>query len=158
MLREKYAQEIAAILARYPARRSAVLPLLYLVQREYGYCTEEGIREVADIAGVSPTEVREVVGFYSLFYDRPIGRHLIQICDGLPCALRGADDLITHAARQLGVRPGETTPDGRFTLEAVMCIGACHRAPAMQVDLEFVENVTPEVFDQVIADLSREEA
>lgn len=158
MLREKYAQEIAAILARYPARRSAVLPLLYLVQREYGYCTEEGIREVADIVGVSPTEVREVVGFYSLFYDRPIGRHLIQICDGLPCALRGADDLITHAARRLGVRPGETTPDGRFTLEAVMCIGACHRAPAMQVDLEFVENVTPEVFDQVIADLSREEA
>lgn len=158
MLREKYAQEIAAILARYPARRSAVLPLLYLVQREYGYCTEEGIREVADIVGVSPTEVREVVGFYSLFYDRPIGRHLIQICDGLPCALRGADDLITHAARRLGVRPGETTLDGRFTLEAVMCIGACHRAPAMQVDLEFVENVTPEVFDQVIADLSREGA
>lgn len=158
MLREKYAQEIAAILARYPVKRSAVLPLLYLVQREYGYCTEEGIREVADIAGVSPTVVRGVVGFYSLFYDRPIGRHLIQICDDLPCALRGADDLVTHAARRLGVRPGETTPDGRFTLETVMCIGACHRAPAMQVDLEFVENVTPEVFDQVIADLSRDGA
>ncbi|MER3469289.1 MAG: NADH-quinone oxidoreductase subunit NuoE [Thermoflexus sp.] len=156
MLREKYAQEIAAILARYPVKRSAVLPLLYLVQREYGYCTEEGIREVADIVGVSPTQVRGVVGFYSLFYDRPIGRHLIQICDDLPCALRGADELVAHAARRLGVRPGGTTPDGRFTLETVMCIGACHRAPAMQVDLEFVENVTPEVFDQVIADLSRD--
>lgn len=158
MLREKYGQEIEAILAKYPVKRSAVLPLLYLVQREYGYCTEEGIREVAEITGVSPTEVREVVGFYTLFYDHPIGRHRIQICDDLPCALRGADDLVAHATRRLGIRPGETTPDGRFTLETVMCIGACHRAPAMQVDLEFVENVTPEVFDRVVEELSRDGA
>jgi len=91
MLREKYAQEIEAILAKYPVRRSAILPLLYLVQQEYGYCTEEGIREVAEITGVSPTEVREVVGFYTLFYDHPIGRHLIQICDRssrVPCGAR----------------------------------------------------------------------
>lgn len=156
MIRDKYAREIETILARYPDKRSAILPLLYLVQKEQGYCTEEGIREVADLLDLDPTAVKSIVGFYTLLYERPVGKYVIQVCNDLPCALRGADDLVEHACRRLGVRPGETTPDGLFTLETVKCIAACHRAPVAQVNLEYHENLTPEAFDALIERLQAE--
>jgi NADH-quinone oxidoreductase subunit E len=149
-LLEKYPTEIEKILSRYPAdrKRSAVLPLLYLAQQEYGYCTPDAIREVAGIAEVEPTEVDAVVGFYTLFFDHPVGKHVVQVCNDLPCALRGSDQFLDHACQKLGVdrqqaeHGGATTTDGQFTLESVVCLAACDKAPMMQIDLEYFERLT----------------
>ena len=161
VLRDKYAGEIQVILEKYPPerKRSAVLPLLYLAQQEYGYCSPEAIKEVAGIIDLDPTEVNSVVGFYTLFYDHPVGRHVIQVCDDLPCALRGADKFVDHVCAKLGLdkskvaHGGQTTADGQFTVETVMCIAACDTAPCAQVDLEFAERLTPEKFDALIESL-----
>ncbi len=150
MLAEKYAQEIAAILAKYPAdqRRAAVMPLLYLAQREQMYVRRKDMAEIAEILGLQPTEVASIVGFYSLYYDKPGGRYRIQVCTDLPCALRGADLFLQDLCTRLGIQPGETTADGLITVEAVMCLAACDRAPMFQVQsgqgLQYYEKQTVE--------------
>ncbi len=135
MLSEKYAQEIDAILNRYPPdrKRSAVMPLLYLAQREYGHVTPEAIREIGALTGVAPTDVAGVLGFYSLYHDHPGGKRRVQICTDLPCALRGAEAFAAQLCQQLGVQWEETTADGEFTVEHVMCVGACDKAPVFQI-------------------------
>lgn len=158
MLADKYRDQIDSILARYPSKRSAVLPLLYLAQREYGYCSEEAIKDVAGLVELEPTEVFSVAGFYSLFHKDPTGRYVLEICNDLPCALRGADQFVEHVCKCLGVQPGETTPDGMFTVETVMCLGACDRAPMLQVNLDYHEDMDPEKFDALIEELRRKAA
>ena len=159
MLADKHHPEIQAILARYPDRRSAILPLLYMAQREYGYCTDEAIREVAGLVGVEPTHVRSVVGFYTLLYDHPVGRHVIQVCDDLPCALRGADQFVDHVCKKLSLDPervrhgGQTTDDGQFTVETVPCIAGCHHAPLAQIDLDYYEHLDEAKFDEIVSRL-----
>ena len=159
MLADKHHPEIQAILARYPDKRTAILPLLYLAQREYGYCTDEAIREVAGLAGVEPTHVRSVVGFYTLLYDHPVGQHVIQVCDDLPCALRGADQFVDHVCKKLSLDPervrhaGQTTDDGQFTVETVPCIAGCHRAPLAQIDLDYYEHLDEASFDEIVSRL-----
>ena len=132
---EKYPAEIEAILARYPAeeKRSAIMPLLHLAQREYGYVTRAAMEQIAQLLGISSTQVASIVGFYTLFYAQPGGRHRIQICTDLPCALRGADEFAEQVCANLGVKLGDTTADGQFTVEAVMCLAACDKAPMFQV-------------------------
>ena len=157
----KHQTEIDQILAKYPIerKRSAVLPLLYIAQQEYGYCSPEAIRDVAEIAGVADTEVDSVVGFYTLFYDKPTGKHVVQICNDLPCALRGSDKFLDHACEHLKLdkhkveHGGATTEDGSVTLESVVCLAACDKAPMMQVDLEYHERLTNEQFDQIVDSL-----
>jgi NADH-quinone oxidoreductase subunit E len=149
----KYKPEIDTIFSRYPDKRSAMLPMLYLAQREYGWLSQDVLHEVADILELEPTEVISVAGFYTLFYKEPVGRYVIEICDDLPCALRGAEQFVEHACQKLGIRVGETTPDGLFTLHTVMCLAACDRAPMMQVNLEYHENMTDEKFDALIDEL-----
>lgn len=150
MLAEKYAHEIQALLAKYPAeeRRSAVMPLLYLAQRDKMFVSRQDMVEIAEILGISTTEVASVVGFYSLYYDQPKGRYHLQVCTDLPCALRGADKFLQELCSRLGIKPGETTADGLITVEAVMCLAACDRAPMFQVQsgegLEYFENQTVE--------------
>lgn len=150
MLAEKYAQEIAAILAKYPAeqRRAAVMPLLYLAQRDQMYVRRKDMAEIAEILGLLPTEVASIVGFYSLYYDQPGGKYRIQVCTDLPCALRGAEKFLQDLCARLGIQPGETTSDGLITVEAVMCLAACDRAPMFQVQsgqgLQYHENQTVE--------------
>ena len=159
MIAEKYAQEIQAILAKYVGSgapsaadleklRSAVMPLLYLAQRDKMYLDRQDMAEVAQILGLSATEVASIVGFYSLYYDKPGGRYRIQVCTDLPCALRGAEKFLTELCARLGVKPGETTSDGLITIEAVMCLAACDKAPMFQVQsgagLEYHENQTVE--------------
>ena len=150
MLSEKYAQEIQAILKKYPPeeRRAAVMPLIYLAQRDDMHVSRDDMEEIADILGISRTEVASVVGFYSLYYDQPQGRYRIQVCTDLPCALRGADKFLQELCSSLGIQPGETTTDGLVTIEAVMCLAACDRAPMFQVQsgdgLEYYENQTVE--------------
>jgi NADH-quinone oxidoreductase subunit E len=132
---EKYPAEIEAILARYPAKekRSAIMPLLHLAQREYGYVTRAAMEQIAQLLGISSTQVASIVGFYTLFYAQPGGRHRIQICTDLPCALRGADEFAEQVCANLGVKLGDTTADGQFTVEAVMCLAACDKAPMFQL-------------------------
>jgi len=150
MLAEKYAQEVQAILAKYPPeqRRSAVMPLLYLAQRDKMHVDRGDMAEIAEILGISATEVASIVGFYSLYYDQPKGAYHIQVCTDLPCALRGAEQFLDELCSRLGIRPGETTADGLITVEPVMCLAACDKAPMFQVHsgqgLEYFENQTVE--------------
>lgn len=134
-LKDKFAAEIQAILDKYPdgRQRSAVMPLLFLAQREYGYITQGAIAEVADLLGLTSTEVGALIGFYTLLHDQPGGTYRIQICTDLPCALRGAERFAEQLCQNLGIRLGETTPDGVITVEKVMCLAACDKAPMFQV-------------------------
>jgi NADH-quinone oxidoreductase subunit E len=164
VLIDKHHKEIEAILAKYPDKRSAILPLLYIAQKEYGYCTDDATREVAQIVGVEPTHVRSIVGFYTLFYDHPVGKHVIQICDDLPCALRGADQFVDHVCKKLNLDPEhvrhgrQTTEDGQFTLETVPCIAGCDRAPLAQIDLDYFENLDEKKFDEIVTRLRNGQA
>ena len=154
VLREKAQGKIDAILVKYPTKRSAVLPMCQLAQHEFGYISPEAVQEVAEILELDPTEVQSLVGFYSLLRERPTGEYVIEICADLPCALRGADRLVDHVCRKLGVQPGETTDDGLFTVEKVMCVAACDRAPVAQINLEYFENLDPERFDEILIELT----
>jgi NADH-quinone oxidoreductase subunit E len=161
MLRENYPQEIEAILAKYPPdqKRSAVMPLLYLAQREKMYITQEDMDEIGEIIGVSGTEVGSIVGFYTLYYDEPGGKYRIQVCTDLPCALRGAEQFLDELCGNLGIQVGETTPDGLITVEHVMCLAGCDRAPMFQVQsgdgLTYHENQTVKSALEVINNLKQ---
>lgn len=134
-LRQRYGEEIEGVLAKYPAdqKRSAVMPLLYIAQREHGYVSREQLDQIAEILGISSTDVASIVGFYTLYHDEPAGKYRMQVCNDLPCALRGADVFLDRLCEHLQVKPGETTTDGMVTVEAAMCLAACHRAPMFQV-------------------------
>lgn len=157
MIAEKYATEIEALLARFPSKKSAVLHLMHLAQHEYGYMNEEAIREVAEILDLNPTHVLSLAGFYSLYYERPVGKYVLEVCNDLACALRGADEFVEMASRKLDIPVEGTTNDGLFTLKTVMCLGACDRAPMLQCNLKFEENLDEAKFEALIARL-REEA
>ncbi len=135
MLAEKYSAEIEMILARYPAdrQRAAVMPLLYLAQREYGHLSQEAVRDVSGILNLDPTEVAKLIRFYTLYHDEPGGEVRIQVCTDLPCALRGAERFTQELGERIGIEVGGTTEDGLVTLEEVMCLAACDRAPMFQV-------------------------
>ena len=135
MLADKHRETIEAILAKYPPaqRRSAVMPLLHLAQQERGHVAPEDLEEIAALLGISPTQVGSLVGFYSLYYDRPGGKYRLQICTDLPCALRGAQAFAQALCDRLGIEIGGTTADGLISVEAVMCLAACDRAPVFQV-------------------------
>jgi len=153
VLRDKYAAEIDALLARFPDQKSAVLHLMHLAQNEYGYMSQEAMRDVAGILGLDPTHVLSLAGFYSLFYEEPTGRYVLEICNDLACALRGADDFVEMASRKLDVPVEGTTNDGLFTLKTVMCLGGCDRAPMLQCNLKFYENLDETKFEALIAQL-----
>ncbi len=148
MLKEKYPKEIEQILANYPAehKRSAVMPLLYLAQRDTGYVTRQAMEEVGQLIGLEPTQVGSLVGFYTLYHDEPQGKNRVQVCTDLPCALKGADAFAEELCRNLGIRLGETTADGVITVEAVMCLAGCDRAPLFQLQtpegIHYHENQT----------------
>jgi NADH-quinone oxidoreductase subunit E len=150
LLAEKYPEEIQSVLAKYPPdqKRSAVMPLLYLAQREQGYVTRQSMQDIADILDISTTEVGSIIGFYTLYYDQPGGKYRIQVCTDLPCALRGADTFLENLCENLGIRVGDTTSDGLVTVENVMCLAACDHAPMFQVQtgdgLAYHENQTLE--------------
>ncbi|MCJ7702075.1 MAG: NAD(P)H-dependent oxidoreductase subunit E [Anaerolineales bacterium] len=147
---EKYAQEIQKIFEKYPAdqKRSAVMPLLYLAQGEEGYVNNHAINDIAEILEISSTEVATIIGFYTLYHDKLGGKIRIQVCTDLPCALRGADKFLAELCNVLGIQPDETTPDGLISVEAVMCLAACDKAPMFQTQtgegIEYHENMTVE--------------
>lgn len=144
VLSDEARRELAAILTRYPDKRSAVIAALYLAQRERTYLGDEEIAEVADLLDMPLTEVHSVTGFYTLLRNKPGGKYVLEVCTDLPCALRGADDFLQRLCDLLDVKPGETTPDGLFTVEEVVCVAACDKVPTMQVNLEYHEGLTEE--------------
>ena len=135
VLLSKYGDEIERIRAKYPVehRRSALMPLLFMAQRNEGYVSVQSMQEIAEILDLTTTEVATLVGFYTLYHEEPGGRYRIQICTDIACALRGADRFLEEVCDYLGVKPGETTEDGLFTVEEVMCLASCHNAPMFQV-------------------------
>jgi NADH-quinone oxidoreductase subunit E len=157
-----YPREIEQILANYPPeqRRSAVMPLLFLAQREHGYVTRQAMEEVAALVGLEATQVGSLVGFYTLYHDEPAGTFRIQVCTDLPCALKGAEAFAEDLCRNLGIRLGETTPDGTVTVEAVMCLAGCDRAPLFQLQssdgIHYHENQTVDSALELIERLRRE--
>ena len=142
LTREELQAKLREIVAHYPSARSAMLPCLHLVQEETGYVTPDGVLLVAEALGVKADEVESVVTFYSMYSQEPKGKYLIKVCTSISCYLRGCDDVMAHLEERLGIRRGETTPDGRFTLESAECLAACGMAPVIQVNGRFVENVT----------------
>jgi NADH-quinone oxidoreductase subunit E len=149
-LLEKYPEEVELTLKKYPPeeKRAAVMPLLYLAQRESGYVTKQSLSDIGEILELSTTDVASIVGFYTLYHDQPGGKFRIQVCNDLPCALRGADEFLAKLCENIGIKVGETTPDGLVTVEAVMCLAACDKAPMFQVQtgegLTYHENQTVE--------------
>ena len=152
-LLEPYRQEIDAILARYGSPRSATLPLLYLAQDVYGHLSGEAIREVAALLHLPPTDVFEVVGFYTLFYERPVGSWMLQVCDDVPCCYLGAEELIAALLQTLGVAEDELSADGVFTVQRVKCLAACDRAPVVQANLDYLYDVTADKAEVLLGDL-----
>jgi NADH-quinone oxidoreductase subunit E len=149
-LSDKARRELLDVAARYPTKRSAILHGLRLVQEEAGHLTEAGMREVAALLELTTHEVYDVATFYTLFYCRPKGDYLLQVCRTLPCALCGAESLLAHLEQRLNIREGETTPDGKFTLVTVECLAACDKAPVMQVNDDYHESLTLEQVDRLI--------
>lgn len=162
-LTEKYPREVEEILAKYPDdhKRSAVMPLLYLVQRDKMFVTKEDMAEIGEVLGITPTDVASIVGFYTLYYDEQEGKYRIQVCTDLPCALRGAEEFLEKLCENLGIQVGETTEDGLVTVEQVMCLAGCDKAPMFQVQsgdgLEYHENQTVDSALELIEELRRKE-
>jgi NADH-quinone oxidoreductase subunit E len=154
---EENRERLEAIARRYPSapagRRSAILPALYLVQRQLGYVSLNAVRHVAGVIGCTAADVEDVVSFYTMFYTRPVGKYVIQVCRTLPCALRGAERVTEELMDALGTEPNGTDPSGTFTLMEVECLGACDRAPLVMVNDGWHECLAPEGAKKLAADL-----
>ena len=137
-------ERATAIVARYPEVRSAVMPLLYLAMHEDGYLTDDGQRRVSELTGLTPAQVQSVATFYTMYKREPVGKYLVSVCTSISCMLLGADDVLDAVVEETGAADGETSEDGMFSVELAECIGACGGAPAVQVNYELVEGVTPE--------------
>lgn len=145
------------IVAKYPNSRSAMLPLLFLVQSVEGYVTEEGMREVADILSLTPAQVLASASFYTMLKKKPQGEYLVSICRNISCTHLGARKVIARAEETLGIETGETTEDGRFSLEAAECLGTCDGAPSMQINYEDFYRMTPDDVADLIEKVGRGE-
>ena len=145
--------KVKNILSQYPDKQSALLPLLHLAQSEEGYISSAVIDTIAEIVSCHPAVVMDCVSFYTMLYTKPLGRHIIQVCQTLSCSLNGADALVDHVTAKCGIKPGETTNDNRFTLMKVECLGSCGTAPVVQVNHDYYEGLTLEGFDEMLESL-----
>jgi NADH-quinone oxidoreductase E subunit len=150
MLSEAANQQIQALMNKYPRKRSALIPSLQLAQKEVGYLSNETICEIARIFELTPNEVYEVATFYTMLYKKPVGKYVIQVCTNISCLLCNAEDILSHLTGKLGIRPGETTPDGKYTLLEAECLGSCGTSPVIQINETYYEELTPEKVDQIL--------
>jgi NADH-quinone oxidoreductase subunit E len=140
---------------QYPTKRSFLVPMLLYSQDEIGYLNDEVIAHLAKKTDLTELEVRNVISYYSMLHTKPMGKYHVQVCTNICCMLRGADELMEHCEKKLGIGHKQVTPDGKFSLEEVECIGACSWAPAVQVNYDFHENLTPEKMDRVLEGYSK---
>jgi NADH-quinone oxidoreductase subunit E len=145
--------EVRRLQALYPDKRGALLPVLHMAQESFGYISLPVEEYVAGLFELSPAHVHEVVTFYTLYFQQPRGRHVVAVCHNLSCHLAGARDLLAHVKRRLGIEVGETTADGRITLQSVECLCACEAAPMAQVDDRYELNLTPDKIDRILEGL-----
>jgi len=146
-------QRAEELVALYPNRRSAMLPLLHLAQEHDGYLSEAGMAEVAELTGTTPADVQGTASFYDMFFLEPVGKYVVAVCTNISCLLAGGEELLGHAQSTLGCSIGGTSADGMFTLEEAECLADCNIAPCVQVNHRFVRTTTPESFDQMIGEI-----
>jgi NADH-quinone oxidoreductase subunit E len=154
MLTDKERNEIKLLAENAPDARSACIDALKLVQGNYGFVSDEYLKEIAGLLDMSPDELEGVATFYNLIFRRPVGRHIIRVCDSASCWVMGEESLLQHLEKRLGVNEGETTPDGRFTLLPSPCLGACDKAPVLLIGEKLYGNVTPAVLDEILSEYS----
>lgn len=152
MLTQDERREIEEEVAHYPQRQAVCVEALRIVQRHRGWVSDEAVHEIAEILEMTPDEIDSVATFYNLVYRKPVGRHVILVCNSVTCWVMGYEGVQAYLMERLGIRPGETTADGRFTLLPVVCLGACDRAPVMMIDTELYGELTPQKIDEILAE------
>jgi NADH-quinone oxidoreductase E subunit len=153
MFSQEIMNEVAELESRYPERKSALIPLLHLIQREKGWISTESMDWVAEHLDLSPVHVQGVTTFYTMFNTKPVGKYFLQLCRTLSCELRGSREIRAHISKRLGIESGETTADGLFSLLEVECLGACGTAPAMMINNDYYENLSIERIDEILTQL-----
>ena len=153
MLSEAACRQIQALIGKYPKKRSALIPSLRLAQKEAGYISPETMCEIARMFDLSPNEVHEVASFYTMLFRKPMGKYVIQVCTNISCMLCNAEGIVAHLTEKLGIKTGETTPDGKYTLLEVECLGSCGTSPVMQINEDYYEDLTPEKVDRILDSL-----
>lgn len=148
-------KKIKELVSRYPKKQAALLPVLHMVQSELGHISQNEENWVADLLGINPVKVREVVTFYSMLSRKSLGKHHIQICSNLTCSLMGAESLIDYLSEKLGIKPGETSEDGKYTLTTVECLGACDQAPGMMINTDYYGNMDKKKIDKILKELDK---
>ena len=147
---EKTKKKIEEIVARYPQKQAAILPILHITQQEFGSISAEEEKLVARTLGIKPISVRELVTFYTMLSRESLGKYHIQVCSNLSCSLLGAGNFVDYLVEKLGIEPGETTPDKKFTLSTVECLGACERAPCMLINFNYYGEMDPKKVDEIL--------
>ncbi len=148
---DKVLGELQEILSRYPTKQAALLPALWLVQRERGWISDRNMAEVAELLGVTPAYVKGVVTFYTMYHQHPVGKHFVQVCTTSPCNICGAEEVVKAFLERTGAKdPGATSPDGKWTIVEVECLGACGFATPVLINDEFIESVTPEKVPEIV--------
>jgi NADH-quinone oxidoreductase subunit E len=159
ILDAKLRKEIQNCFVRYPTRQAVTLPALHLVSERLGYVPLGAVVEIAELLGLAPAQVQDTLSFYGFFkQDTPLGRYRVWVCRSLSCAACGGEELLEHLCEKLGIRPGETTPDGRVTLESAECLGACDGAPAILVNDTLHTNMTKEKVDELVKNMMKADA
>lgn len=153
-------KKVDEIIARYPEgkQKSALLAVLHLAQEQFGWLSSETMDYVASLLHLKPIEVYEVATFYSMYNLKPVGKFMFEVCQTGPCMINGSDDIIAYISERLGIKPGETTADGLFTLKKVECLGACGYAPMMQLGKHYKEHLTKEKVDAIIEECRKNAA
>lgn len=152
-LTEQTKKKIEEIASRYEKKEAAILPVLHLVQREKGFISSQEEKQVADLLGIRPIRVREIVTFYTMLNQEPVGRYHVQVCSNISCSLLGAESLLEHLKSKLGIGVGETTQDKKFTLSTVECLGACEQAPCMMINFDYYGKLDKEKIDEILDNL-----
>ena len=156
MLPKELKQSLVEQIARAEHPRELVVDVMFAIQDHYGYLSDEAVQETAELLEMTPLEVDELATFYTFLYRDPVGKYVIHLCDSVVCWMEGYENLKDHLCRQLGIRPGETTEDGLFTLLPVCCIGYCDRAPAMLINRKVYGNLTAQKIDEIFKKLRSE--
>ena len=155
MLSEAAKKQIDALLVKYPTKKAALIPALYVIQEEHGWVPRDSMRDIAQYLELAPADVEGVATFYTMFNKAPVGKYHVEVCHNIVCMALGADQLIGHIGSKLGVDQGETTADRQFTLSAAECLGACANAPCMQIGDTYYEDLTFEKTDKILDELAR---
>jgi NADH-quinone oxidoreductase subunit E len=150
MLTDAERQEIEGHVAEYPYKRAACIEALKVVQRHRGWVSDESIDDIAALLGMTPAELDNVATFYNLIFRKPVGKHVILLCDSVSCWIMGYEKMRQHLSERLGINFGETTPDGEFTLLPIVCLGDCDHAPVMMVDSDTHNNLSADKIDQIL--------